>query len=183
MLSRSQVRSVSSFVTRPATLLFLEPNLESQAEYGVCANTLFASDEGHTEGTGPLADRVLVFLRPFDNLNVGRQQRPRRDRYYWLSPTEYVKRNFVMPAWIAGIQFRMDASGNIHVNLDSSSPCWNDANDVFYLNPQECLLSVFSKKFMSMKPFYYKIPPNTFCQKRGDTPSLVKRGQGRFLNL
>jgi hypothetical protein len=24
---------------------------------------------------------------------------------------------FVMPAWIAGIQFRKDASGNIHVNL------------------------------------------------------------------
>jgi hypothetical protein len=34
---------------------------------------------------------------------------------------------FVMPAWIAGIQVREDASGNIHVNLDSSAPCWNDA--------------------------------------------------------
>jgi hypothetical protein len=34
---------------------------------------------------------------------------------------------FVMPAWIAGIQVRNDASGNIHVNLDSSTPCWNDA--------------------------------------------------------
>jgi hypothetical protein len=34
---------------------------------------------------------------------------------------------FVMPAWIAGIQVRKDASGNIHVNLDSSAPCWNDA--------------------------------------------------------
>ena len=33
----------------------------------------------------------------------------------------------VMPAWIAGIQIRKDASGNIHVNLDSSTPCWNDA--------------------------------------------------------
>ena len=32
-----------------------------------------------------------------------------------------------MPAWIAGIQVRKDASGNIHVNLDSSTPCWNDA--------------------------------------------------------
>ena len=30
----------------------------------------------------------------------------------------------VMPAWIAGIQVRKDASGNIHVNLDSSFvPC------------------------------------------------------------
>jgi hypothetical protein len=24
----------------------------------------------------------------------------------------------VMPAWIAGIQVRKDASGNVHVNLD-----------------------------------------------------------------
>jgi len=32
-----------------------------------------------------------------------------------------------MPAWITGIQARKDASGNIHVNLDSSTPCWNDA--------------------------------------------------------
>jgi hypothetical protein len=31
----------------------------------------------------------------------------------------------VMPAWIAGIQVRQDASGNILVDLDSSS-CWND---------------------------------------------------------
>jgi hypothetical protein len=34
---------------------------------------------------------------------------------------------FVMPAWIAGIQARKDASGDIHVGLDSSTPCWNDA--------------------------------------------------------
>jgi len=32
-----------------------------------------------------------------------------------------------MPAWIAGIQVRKDASGDIHVNLDCSTPCWNDA--------------------------------------------------------
>jgi hypothetical protein len=32
-----------------------------------------------------------------------------------------------MPAWIAGIQIRKDASGDIHVSLDSSTPCWNDA--------------------------------------------------------
>jgi hypothetical protein len=35
--------------------------------------------------------------------------------------------DFVMPAWIAGIQVREDASGNIHVSLDSSAPCWNDS--------------------------------------------------------
>jgi hypothetical protein len=32
----------------------------------------------------------------------------------------------VMSAWIAGIQVPKDASGNIHANLDSTSPCWND---------------------------------------------------------
>jgi len=34
---------------------------------------------------------------------------------------------FVMPAGIAGIQVRTDASGDIRVNLDFSTPCWNDA--------------------------------------------------------
>ena len=38
---------------------------------------------------------------------------------------------FVMPAWIAGIQACKDASGNIHVNLDSSTPSWNDAIEGF----------------------------------------------------
>jgi hypothetical protein len=36
-----------------------------------------------------------------------------------------------MPAWIAAIQTRMDASEDIHVNLDSSTPCWNDAFESF----------------------------------------------------
>src|SRR5713226_1074614 len=43
------------------------------------------------------------------------------------SPTEDENAEFVMPARIAGIQVRKDASGDIHVNLDSSTPCWNDA--------------------------------------------------------
>jgi len=34
------------------------------------------------------------------------------------------KPTFVMPAWIAGIQVRKDASGDIRVDLDSSLPCW-----------------------------------------------------------
>ena len=38
---------------------------------------------------------------------------------------------FVMPAWIAGIQVCKDASGNIHVKLDSSTTCWNDAIEGF----------------------------------------------------
>jgi hypothetical protein len=35
-------------------------------------------------------------------------------------------RKFVMPAWIAGIQVRTDAFGDIHVNLNSSTPYWNN---------------------------------------------------------
>jgi hypothetical protein len=38
---------------------------------------------------------------------------------------------FVMPAWLAGIQ----VSGmlrDIHVNLDSSAPCWNDGIEESY---------------------------------------------------
>jgi len=31
-----------------------------------------------------------------------------------------------MPAWTAGIQVRRDASGDIHVNLGSGTPCRND---------------------------------------------------------
>jgi hypothetical protein len=33
--------------------------------------------------------------------------------------------SFVMPAWTAGTQIRKDASREIHVNLDCSSPCRN----------------------------------------------------------
>ena len=40
---------------------------------------------------------------------------------------------FVMPAWIAGIQARKDASGDIHVNLDFTTPCWNDVIERLYL--------------------------------------------------
>jgi hypothetical protein len=40
--------------------------------------------------------------------------------------------SFVMPAWMAGIQVRMDASGHIHVGLDSSTPCWNDGIEESY---------------------------------------------------
>jgi hypothetical protein len=34
-----------------------------------------------------------------------------------------------MPAWIAGIQIRKDAFGDIHVDLDSGPP-WNDGIEV-----------------------------------------------------
>jgi hypothetical protein len=32
---------------------------------------------------------------------------------------------FVMPAWMAGIQV-VGCSGDVHVSLDSSIPCWNE---------------------------------------------------------
>jgi hypothetical protein len=41
--------------------------------------------------------------------------------------------SFVMPAWMAGTQVRKDASGDIRVNLDSSTPCWNDGIEGFCL--------------------------------------------------
>ena len=52
----------------------------------------------------------------------------------------------VMPAWIAGIQVRKDAPGNIHVNLDSSTPCWNDAIEGALLEVPEVCLPVSSKE-------------------------------------
>jgi hypothetical protein len=44
------------------------------------------------------------------------------------------KQILVMPAWMAGIQVRKDASADIRVNLDSGAPCWNDGIEAFYLN-------------------------------------------------
>jgi len=43
------------------------------------------------------------------------------------SPTEHENGDFRHAGMIAGIQVRKDASGDIHVSLDSSTPCWNDA--------------------------------------------------------
>jgi hypothetical protein len=50
------------------------------------------------------------------------------------SPKGHENQMFVMPAWIAGIQIRKDASGDIHVSLDSSAPCWNDGIEGSCLN-------------------------------------------------
>jgi hypothetical protein len=41
-------------------------------------------------------------------------------------PAEHAKEFSVIPARIAGSQTRRDASEDIHVNLDSSTPYWND---------------------------------------------------------
>jgi hypothetical protein len=37
---------------------------------------------------------------------------------------------------MGGIQARKDASGNVHVNLDSSAPCWNDVIERFFNCPR-----------------------------------------------
>jgi hypothetical protein len=44
---------------------------------------------------------------------------------------------FVMPAWIAASTRLPGSSGDIHVNLDSSTPCWNDAIEEFCLKVTE----------------------------------------------
>jgi hypothetical protein len=44
-----------------------------------------------------------------------------------------------MPAWMAGIQARRDASGNVHVNLGSSTPCWNDDTEANTAKPSRDL--------------------------------------------
>ena len=46
-----------------------------------------------------------------------------------------------------GIQVRKDASGDVHVNLDSSSPCWNDEFRAL-LEVTEVLPAVFSKEIL-----------------------------------
>ena len=61
------------------------------------------------------------------------------------SPTDNENTDFVMPAWIAGIQVRKDAPGNIHVDLDSSTPCWNDATAGALLELTEVRPPIFSK--------------------------------------
>jgi hypothetical protein len=37
-----------------------------------------------------------------------------------------------MPAWMAAMKVRKDASGDIHVDLDSSTPCWTDESRVLH---------------------------------------------------
>jgi hypothetical protein len=60
-----------------------------------------------------------------------------------------MKMRVVMPARIAGIQACMDASGNIRVNLDSSTPCRNDAIDGLLSEATEVSLPVFSRRLQS----------------------------------
>ena len=52
--------------------------------------------------------------------------------------------DLVMPAWIAGIQFRKDVSEDIRVDLDSSTPCWNDAIGGALLNDRSPFSLIFT---------------------------------------
>jgi hypothetical protein len=58
----------------------------------------------------------------------------------------------VMPARMAGTQVRKDASGDIHVNLDSSTPCWNDESRVL-LKVTEAPPPLFSKEIAKSTKF------------------------------
>jgi len=62
------------------------------------------------------------------------------------SPTENENAAFVIPAWIAGIQVRKDASEDVRVTLDSSNPCWNDVIEEVRLQTNRSAASVFSKE-------------------------------------
>lgn len=66
----------------------------------------------------------------------------------------------VMPAWIAGTQVRKDAFGNIHVSLDCSVPCWNDAMERFCFNCSNPA-SVFSKERRESTKFMTNKYPNS----------------------
>jgi hypothetical protein len=60
-------------------------------------------------------------------------------------PAEHDKEFSVIPARIAGIQTRRDASEDIRVNLDSSTPCWNDEIADFLHKSTEAFLADFFK--------------------------------------
>ena len=60
-------------------------------------------------------------------------------------PAEHDTEFSVIPARIAGSQTRRDASEDIHVNLDSSNPCWKDEIADFVHKSTEAFLAEFFK--------------------------------------
>jgi len=71
--------------------------------------------------------------------------------------TEDEKAAFVMPAWVAGIQVCMDASGDVHVGLDSSPPCWNDGIGGLFFNRVKLIYSFFEGVHEEREVFKYFI--------------------------
>jgi hypothetical protein len=68
-----------------------------------------------------------------------------------LALTHSEKAAFVMPAWIAGIQVCMDASGDVHVDLDSSPSCWNDGIGGLFFNRAKLIYSFFKEDAKNTK--------------------------------
>jgi hypothetical protein len=62
------------------------------------------------------------------------------------SPTENENAAFVIPAWIAGIEVRTDASEDVHLTLDSSNPCCNDVIEEVRLQITEVPPPYFQRK-------------------------------------
>ena len=68
-----------------------------------------------------------------------------------------------MPAWIAGIQARKDALETSIVDLDSSTPCWNDANERALLEVTEITApGILEEPHKEHK----RIQTNTLCSLR-----------------
>jgi hypothetical protein len=85
-----------------------------------------------------------------------------------------------MPAWIARIQTRKDASGDIHVNLDSSTPCWNDAIEAacFKLTATPHLTK-FSKR--RWRYYFHDRRSAMISQEENDLLTQTGPGQSRAL--
>jgi len=72
-----------------------------------------------------------------------------------------------MPAWIAGIhQVRKEASGDIHVSLDSSIPCWNDQLK------RSAKLTGTPRPYFQRKPYMHK---NSRTAIRSEYSEAVRR--------
>ena len=76
----------------------------------------------------------------------------------------------VMPAWIARHPGWQHASGDIHVSLDSSAPCWNDAIEAALLEVTEGPLPrIFKEATKSTKiTFFVARTSSVLRALRGD---------------
>jgi hypothetical protein len=66
------------------------------------------------------------------------------------SPTEHENTELVMSARMTGIH-RKDASGDIHVGLDSSTPCWNDVVELSSIRHPRFSFSVAPRRARYLK--------------------------------
>ncbi len=91
------------------------------------------------------------------------------------SPTEDEKAVFVMPAWLAGIQVCMDASEDVHVDLDSSPPCWNDGIGGLFFNRAKLIYSYFQRRDHEghEERIFPQSPPRTPTRGRKDAKSKI----------